>query len=125
MTNPHLSITTTALFPNIGRVNALLRQFFEGHRLRTAHILDLRIAAEEILSNIARPGRIVKDPNRLIAVLIVVELSPTECVMCFEDDADPANPLHAPVPNTSVPLKDRPPGGLGIHLVRADGPSRL
>jgi anti-sigma regulatory factor (Ser/Thr protein kinase) len=35
-----------------------------------------------------------------------------------EDDGREFNPLLAPVPNTSLPLEERPLGGLGIHLMR-------
>ena len=36
----------------------------------------------------------------------------------ISDDGTPHNPLHAPEPDTDLPLEDRVAGGLGIHLVR-------
>ena len=35
-----------------------------------------------------------------------------------EDDGRPFDPLQAPPPDLSVPLEQRPIGGLGIHLIR-------
>ncbi|MHC1765799.1 MAG: ATP-binding protein [Verrucomicrobiia bacterium] len=35
-----------------------------------------------------------------------------------EDDGQAFNPLKVPPPDTSIPLEARPPGGLGIHLMR-------
>jgi anti-sigma regulatory factor (Ser/Thr protein kinase) len=35
-----------------------------------------------------------------------------------EDDGRAFNPLEVPSPDTSIPLEDRPLGGLGIHLIR-------
>ena len=118
MTNPHFSIRTSAQSREIARVTRQLRDFFQSHCLSAADNLDLQIAAEEILSNTVRHARIANDPNRLIALRIAVELSPIECVMRFEDDADPVNPLEAPAPDIAVPLKERRRGGLGLHLVR-------
>jgi serine/threonine-protein kinase RsbW len=34
------------------------------------------------------------------------------------DDGHPFNPLDLPEPDTSLPMEDRPIGGLGIHLLR-------
>jgi anti-sigma regulatory factor (Ser/Thr protein kinase) len=36
----------------------------------------------------------------------------------IEDDAQPFNPLEAPPPDVNAPLRERPLGGLGIHLAR-------
>lgn len=35
-----------------------------------------------------------------------------------EDDGREYNPLKAPLVDTSIPLEERPIGGLGIHLMR-------
>ena len=36
----------------------------------------------------------------------------------MSDDAEPFNPLDAPLPDTAAPLEGRQVGGLGIALVR-------
>jgi serine/threonine-protein kinase RsbW len=41
-----------------------------------------------------------------------------ELVAEVEDDGRPFNPLLHPAPDLTVPLEERPVGGLGIHLVR-------
>jgi serine/threonine-protein kinase RsbW len=38
--------------------------------------------------------------------------------LCVEDSAPPFNPLLAPEPDLTLPLDQRVPGGLGVHLVR-------
>jgi anti-sigma regulatory factor (Ser/Thr protein kinase) len=35
-----------------------------------------------------------------------------------EDDGPPFNPLEAPAVDITIPLEQRPVGGLGIHLMR-------
>jgi anti-sigma regulatory factor (Ser/Thr protein kinase) len=39
-------------------------------------------------------------------------------VVEIEDDGKPFNPLEAPEADTSLPLDQKPIGGLGIHLIR-------
>ena len=34
------------------------------------------------------------------------------------DDGKPFNPLESPEPDTSLPVEERPIGGLGIYLLR-------
>ncbi len=36
----------------------------------------------------------------------------------IEDDGRPFDPLQAPPPDLTLPLEQRPIGGLGIHLIR-------
>ncbi|MCX6925500.1 MAG: ATP-binding protein [Verrucomicrobia bacterium] len=36
----------------------------------------------------------------------------------IEDDGRAFNPLQTPLVNTSIPLEERPIGGLGVHLMR-------
>jgi anti-sigma regulatory factor (Ser/Thr protein kinase) len=36
----------------------------------------------------------------------------------YTDRGIPFNPLEAPEANVQVPLEERQPGGLGIHLIR-------
>ena len=38
--------------------------------------------------------------------------------MDVEDDGTPFDPLAAPPVDTSLPLGDKPIGGLGVHLMR-------
>lgn len=73
----------------------------------------VQLAIDEILSNIARhgaPGAAeVGLTFSLDAGIVAVEIV---------DATPPFNPLLAPPPDTSRPLVERAPGGLGIALVR-------
>jgi anti-sigma regulatory factor (Ser/Thr protein kinase) len=44
--------------------------------------------------------------------------SPDQARVEVEDDGRPFNPLSLPTVDTSVPLDQRPIGGLGVHMVR-------
>ena len=41
-----------------------------------------------------------------------------EVLLCVEDSGPPFNPLQAPPPDLTLPMTERQPGGLGIHLVK-------
>jgi len=39
-------------------------------------------------------------------------------MLTVTDDGHPFNPLEAPEPDTTLPVEERPIGGLGIYLLR-------
>ena len=47
-----------------------------------------------------------------------VELSSDRLAITINDDGMPFNPLGKELPNTRLPVEERPIGGLGIHLAR-------
>ena len=73
----------------------------------------VQLAIDEILSNIVRHGA----PG---TANVDMTFSLDEGIVAVEivDATAPFNPLLAPAPDTSRPLADREPGGLGIALVR-------
>jgi len=59
----------------------------------------------------AAGGRDIGVKLELVAGSIVV------CITGF--DVEPFDPTTAPPADTSLPLEERTPGGLGIHLIRS------
>ena len=49
---------------------------------------------------------------------IIVERRGQSVAVCMRDNAPPFDPTRAPSPDLTIPLEDRPPGGLGIYLMR-------
>jgi len=76
---------------------------------------DVRLVVEEAVSNTIRHG--YTDPQgheiRVRAAVDNGELS-----LEIEDDGRAFNPLEAPLPDLTLPVEDRPIGGLGITLIR-------
>jgi serine phosphatase RsbU (regulator of sigma subunit)/ABC-type amino acid transport substrate-binding protein/anti-sigma regulatory factor (Ser/Thr protein kinase) len=76
---------------------------------------DLRLALEEVVSNIIRHGcgdekeHEVSVSLRVASEAIAVEVA---------DDGIPYDPLQHPDPDLTRPLEERQEGGLGIYLVR-------
>jgi anti-sigma regulatory factor (Ser/Thr protein kinase) len=50
--------------------------------------------------------------------LVRLEINPPELRVEVADDGCPFNPLEHPSPDVSLPLDQRPIGGLGIYMMR-------
>jgi anti-sigma regulatory factor (Ser/Thr protein kinase) len=78
-------------------------------------VLDLRLVAEEVLTNLAKYGH---DDDEEHTVRLRLTLVAGEATLEFTDDGRPFDPLTAPA---SEPEADgeRSEGGLGLLLVRS------
>lgn len=74
------------------------------------------MAVDEVLSNIVQHGY-RGESDALIEVTF--ELLAGEVVVTVVDDGPPFDPLSVPRPAATGRLEDRPPGGLGMHLLRS------
>jgi anti-sigma regulatory factor (Ser/Thr protein kinase) len=84
--------------------------------LDLAILLDLRVIAEEVLTNIAKYAFA---PGTSAAAEVVLSLTATEAVLEFRDEGRAFDPLSHPAPDLDAPVSERPVGGLGLPLVRA------
>lgn len=75
----------------------------------------LNLAIEEMVTNILKYGY---DDTSVHEILLRVEILSERLLLIIEDDGHEFNPRNAPEPAVSLSVIDRPPGGLGIHLVR-------
>lgn len=76
----------------------------------------VEIAVDEIISNIVRCAY----PDEAGSVAIEITFDKADRVILrFIDSGIPYNPLENEPPDTSLPLDERPIGGLGIHMVRS------
>jgi anti-sigma regulatory factor (Ser/Thr protein kinase) len=75
----------------------------------------LNMAVDELLSNIICYAY-TDDLRHYIA--IQMDIYPDRVELTFRDDGVFFNLMAHPEPDTSLPLEERPTGGLGIHLVR-------
>jgi len=99
-------------------LNALLQaveQFAARHRLSAVIESALLLAVEESFVNIITHGGA---DGREHEVSVSLQIAGGEVEVAVRDDGPPFNPLDLPPPDTSVPLRQRALGGLGIHLLR-------
>lgn len=92
-----------------------LRAFAEEHKISPRVLQAADQALEEHLTNVMTYGYEDDDPHEILVRLGIVR---DALQVEVEDDGKPFNPLERPEPDTTIPLIDRPIGGLGIHLIR-------
>jgi len=78
--------------------------------------LDLRLVADEVLTNIVQYARVGIEAH---PVELRLSASGGLLRMEFRDEGAPFNPLDAPAPDLDTRPEARAIGGLGIHLVRS------
>jgi serine/threonine-protein kinase RsbW len=96
-------------------------------------VRSVQVALDEVLSNTVRHGYGDASDRRRIEIRFQIGGGVIE--VTIEDDAPPFDPRNAPVPDTTAPLVERTPGGLGLlltrglmdemHYARANGRNRV
>jgi anti-sigma regulatory factor (Ser/Thr protein kinase) len=79
-------------------------------------VLEARLLAEEVLTNVVKYGG---EPGKECRIEAELTTSPEAVFLVFRDDGRPFDPLAAPAPDLGRPAAERPLGGLGLVLVRA------
>ena len=96
------------------RVSHVVESFGRRHRLATKLIFDVKLALDEILTNViayAYPDGGEHD------IVVRFSVAAGELAVEVEDDGQAFNPLDTKLPDMNTPLEERPIGGLGMHLV--------
>ena len=99
----------------LDKITRAISAFGARHHLSGNCIQDATLALEEIFSNIVYYG-FDDDTDHDIEVLL--RLSRENLLLEVTDDGRPFNPLSAETPDITLPLEQRPIGGLGIFLAR-------
>lgn len=94
---------------------AQLEAFAQEQKLPSAALQAADLALEEHLTNVLSYGFQDKGNHQIIVKLEVVA---GEFLVEVQDDCRPFNPLARPEVDTSIPLDQKPIGGLGVHLIR-------
>jgi anti-sigma regulatory factor (Ser/Thr protein kinase) len=105
-------VSTQALGAGLSILEDALREA----RLPDEAVLELRLVAEELLTNVAAYGHEDADEHW---VSVELALQGSDVTLRFVDDGRPFDPLGATPPDLTAPVEDRPVGGLGVHLVRS------
>lgn len=93
---------------------ALVDRFVADEGLDAKTKFEMAIALEELFTNAVR-----HNPDGRGDLRITLRRNGTEIAVSLTDfDADRFDPAAAPPPDLSLPLDERLPGGLGIHLAR-------
>lgn len=97
----------------------VLREYLEDAGVRQGlpaqTVFQLNLALEELVTNTMIHGF---QGDRGHEIRLVFQFDPGTVTVTVIDDGIPFNPLAQPSVDSSLPLEEREPGGLGIHLVR-------
>ena len=109
-------LTVKAVLENIPAVTAFVDAQLEALDCPMKAQMQIDVAIDELFSNISRyayPGG-----QGEATVRFVFDEAERVCSVIFIDRGIPFDPLAQQAPDTSLPLMDRPVGGLGIFLVK-------
>ena len=96
-------------------VSRMVEAFGAAHRLDESRVYMLNLALDELVTNSVSYGFDgVAEPR----IEITLWISGRLLVLTITDNGRRFDPTARARPDLSVPLEDRSPGGLGLHLVR-------
>lgn len=102
----------------IPRAAAELEAWAEPLELPMPDLMALQLALEETITNVILHGyRDAPAGTRRFTVELSAPAA-TAIRLVITDDAPAYDPLARPEVDTTLPLEDRPIGGLGVHLVK-------
>ena len=98
----------------LGDLLAVIARACERAALDPDVAFDVRLATEEVVTNVIEHGYAGRDGK----VDIQVELDDGAVTVHVRDACPPFDPTAVPSPDTDAPLARRPLGGMGVHLSR-------
>ena len=93
-----------------------VEEFCRALGLATQPALEVRLVAEEVLTNFVKHAHALTDER---GVELRLSASPESVRLEFRDAGAPFNPLDMPPPDLTSPPERREIGGLGVHLVKS------
>jgi len=99
----------------IERLSKAVAEFGKKNNLSSEVIYDVRLALEEVVSNIINYGF---EDNYEHQISIEMNLQGETLTMKIKDDGKPFNPLEVKSTNLEKPFDEREIGGMGIYIVQ-------
>lgn len=109
----------TLILKNTEKELSSLAEFLEGlakeWNLNPEILMNLNLVLEEAFVNVINYAY---EDQLEHEITIHIQREQNTILMEVEDDGIPFNPLEGDEPDRSLPIKDRPVGGLGIFLIK-------
>jgi serine/threonine-protein kinase RsbW len=80
----------------------------------TDAINDLILALTEAVTNVIVHG--YQKTSGPLEITVGIESGALVTILSYR--APPFDPTRCPIPDTTLPLEKRPPGGMGVHMIR-------
>jgi serine/threonine-protein kinase RsbW len=111
--------TVQARLESLPLVFKLVDGFAARAGLAPALAHDLRLVVEEACVNVVHHAYAGQPPGELtVAIALDTAARPAELRISLRDRGVPFDPLALPAPDPTLPLEQRPVGGLGVWLMR-------
>jgi serine/threonine-protein kinase RsbW len=107
-------VTVPATLDSLGAIAEYVLAAAASAGLDKRAAYKLRLAVDEIVTNIIIYG--YADADLLGALELSADIADGTLTVSIEDSGVAYDPRQAPVPDTSLPLEERPIGGLGVYL---------
>ncbi|WP_420639177.1 ATP-binding protein [Candidatus Poriferisocius sp.] len=102
----------------LARIEELLKEMAEAEDWPVTLTMQANLVLEELVLNTFTHGH----TGGLTAIELDLDSNDGGLTISLTDDGAPFDPLaDAPEPDLTLPLSERPIGGLGLHLVRTIG----
>jgi serine/threonine-protein kinase RsbW len=112
--NTGCSLRFAAELKNLAAIRDFVRESAAVLDVAPAIISDLLLAVDEAATNVIIHGY----RGQQGTIEIEVKREAADIVVHVRDKAPPFDPTDVPSPDLTRPLEERPPGGLGIYLIR-------
>ena len=103
-------------FQAVGSLNALVVRFLDRHQVPSRETFIVRLAVEELLTNVIK---FTRHESYSDVVDVRLEVEDGTIQLCLQYEGPNFDPRDAPAPEVGKPLAERPLGGLGLFLVRS------
>lgn len=101
---------------NLPKVQAFIDEQLEAAGCPMPTQITIDVAAEEIFVNIASYA--YSPETGPVTIQVAVHENPLSAKITFIDHGRPYNPLEKPDPDTTLTVRQRKKGGLGIYMVK-------
>jgi serine/threonine-protein kinase RsbW len=107
-------ITVAATIEQIPVISDFIERLMSNAGFEPRKILEVQLALEEACTNVAKYAY----PGKAGTIHIVAGVHGDRLVLIIEDEGTPFDPTTHIMALSQADTKDRPVGGLGIHLIR-------
>lgn len=111
---PDTTLVLSAELPNLAKIRRFIEERSVALKLTPEATGDICLAVDEAATNIILHGYRGKPGN------IEVEMIRNDdaIIVYLRDSAPIFDPTTVPPPDLTIPFFQRPPGGMGVHLIR-------
>ena len=105
------TVSMDASYENTGKITEFAEKFLTEENCAPKLAHQMIIALDEIYSNIVKY-------SHASDIELTCSVADDMVYLVFSDNGIPYNPIEANEPNITLPMEERPIGGLGLHMVR-------